>query len=312
MSIDAEDETELRDLVTNSLQTSGVLGKIKAQLRSNVYLAIEGDAELKKKSQHVNAKLDSFAATSEGRLALQLIHEFLVFFNLDYTQLVYEPEALEGRDITIRDREKLIENLGFAGETLNPKAPLLTEVIKLSKVSILKSETPTLQSTSVEEDDQDTSEQSDILSSAHSSSRMPSKTPEKPDTNTNTTYTLTPNAFAKTAEEQIPPKSFLGDLPPLGSPSVPNPSKNLAPLKKIPPVAKVEATLKEGPDKAKPMVQVKPNTAEPEPQSISITEDIDEELDDFLNSSISASEDFTKEETVTEDASLKADYMEKL
>lgn len=60
------------------------------------------------------------------------------------------------------------------------------------------------------------------------------------------------------------------------------------------------------------MVQVKPNTSEPEPQSISITEDIDEELDDFLNSSISASEDFTKEETVTEEASLKADYMEKL
>ena len=71
MSFEAEDETELRDLVTATLQTSGVLGKIKvcvlatvkcvkdnlavirhnlyfqAQLRSNVYLAIEGDSELK-------------------------------------------------------------------------------------------------------------------------------------------------------------------------------------------------------------------------------------------------------------------------
>jgi hypothetical protein len=46
----------------------------------------------------------------------------------------------------------------------------------------------------------------------------------------------------------------------------------------------------------------------------SVTEDIiDEDLDEFLNSSISASEDFTKEETVTDDsASLKADYVEKL
>ena len=71
----------------------------------------------------------------------------------------------------------------------------------------------------------------------------------------------------------------------------------------------------------KPTVEVKPNTSikqqqppvlDCEPQSASsVTEDIDEDLDEFLNSSISASEDFTKEETVTdESASLKADYVE--
>lgn len=47
MSFEVEEDTELRDLVTSALQTSGVLGKIKAQLRSNVYLAIEGEDELK-------------------------------------------------------------------------------------------------------------------------------------------------------------------------------------------------------------------------------------------------------------------------
>ena len=142
MSFEVEEETELRDLVTATLQTSGVLGKIKAQLRSNVYLAIEGDSELKKKSNHVNSKLDKFVATSEGRLALQLIREFLEFFGLNYSLMVFEPEALEGRDVTSRSREKLVENLGFA-ETLSPNIPLLAEVIKLSKVSVLKSETPT-------------------------------------------------------------------------------------------------------------------------------------------------------------------------
>ena len=161
MSFEVEEDTELRDLVTLALQTSGVLGKIKAQLRSNVYLAIEGEDELKvlfmqffcplhkckffpfqKKSNHVNTKLDRFASTSEGRLALQLIREFLVFFGLDYSQMVFEPEAIEGRGVTLRDREELIENLGFA-ETLNQDVPLLSEIIKLSKVFVLKSETPT-------------------------------------------------------------------------------------------------------------------------------------------------------------------------
>lgn len=100
MSLDGEEETELRDLVTETLQNSGVLGKIKAQLRSNVYLAIEAgnETELKKKSRHSNPRLDKFAATSEGRLALQLVHEFLVFFGLDYSQMVFEPEALEGEE----------------------------------------------------------------------------------------------------------------------------------------------------------------------------------------------------------------------
>ena len=87
--------------------------------------------------------MDRFASTSEGRLALQLIREFLVFFGLDYSQMVFEPEAIEGRGITLRDREELVENLGFAEQNLNEDMPLLSEVIKLSKVSVLKSETPT-------------------------------------------------------------------------------------------------------------------------------------------------------------------------
>ena len=56
--------------------------------------------------------------------------------------MVFEPEAIEGRGVTLRDREELIENLGFA-ETLNQDVPLLSEIIKLSKVFVLKSETPT-------------------------------------------------------------------------------------------------------------------------------------------------------------------------
>ena len=134
------------------------------------------------------------------------------------------------------------------------------------------------------------------------------------------------------AEDSTPKSSsslgLLGDLPPLGPPSsggLKNPAMTLAPLKKIPPVAKVEATKKEDiptvVKNAKPALEVKPmsktnsttNITEPESNtaSVSVDEDIDEEIDEFLNSSISASEDFTKEETVSEEASLKADFVDK-
>ena len=121
----------------------------------------------------------------------------------------------------------------------------------------------------------------------------------------------------KQKSDEMPPKSpsLLGELPPLAPPAK-NPAMTLAPLKKIPPVAKVEATKKEEVKTAKPALEVRPMSkaieAESNTPSVSVDEDIDEEIDEFLNSSISASEDFTKDESVTEDASLRADYVEKL
>ena len=41
MTTTTEEDTELRDLVAATLENSGVLGKIKAQLRANVYIALE-------------------------------------------------------------------------------------------------------------------------------------------------------------------------------------------------------------------------------------------------------------------------------
>ena len=40
-----EEDTELRDLVLGALNANGMLGKIKAQLRSSVFLALDDDQE---------------------------------------------------------------------------------------------------------------------------------------------------------------------------------------------------------------------------------------------------------------------------
>lgn len=150
-SLEAEDDTELRDLVANTLVSSGVLGKIKAQLRSNVYLALDGgEKHLRSKSTLSNHLLSNFAKSSEGRLVLYLVREFLAFFKLDCTLSVFEAEAIEGRHLQLRDRDDLIEKLGLVNERIGElhgnhvfeKVPLLSEVLRLSKVTILKSETP--------------------------------------------------------------------------------------------------------------------------------------------------------------------------
>jgi len=151
-----EDDLELRDLVTTSLSQAGVLGKIKAQLRANVYLALEeGDAGLKSRSSLANPPLAAFLSTTSGRLIGSLVREFLQFFNLDFSLAVFDPETNLGKDFKYREREHLVEALGLT-ELMDHKAPLLTEIMRLSKVSVLKSESPTPSDIS-QADDQHTS-----------------------------------------------------------------------------------------------------------------------------------------------------------
>ena len=90
-----------------------------------------------------------------------LVREYLTFFGLDCTLSVFDPEVMDslatvGTDSSagaktlvggtdarpMRDRSQLIEGLGLS-ELTNKQTPLLAEIVKLSKVAVLKSETPT-------------------------------------------------------------------------------------------------------------------------------------------------------------------------
>ena len=56
---------------------------------------------------------------------------------------MFDPEALDGSGVPMRDREALIDGLGLGELAGQRRAPLLAEIVRLSKVSVLKSETPT-------------------------------------------------------------------------------------------------------------------------------------------------------------------------
>lgn len=159
MSSSTEEDTELRDLVATTLENSGILGKIKAQLRANVYIALEEGENVKNKSKLVNQNLIDFLSTTNGRLVASLVREFLEFFDLDFTLAVFDPETNIGKDFKYRERSKLIDALGLT-ELTDQKSPLLSEIMRLSKVSVLKSESPTPSEVSL--DDQHTSVQTSL------------------------------------------------------------------------------------------------------------------------------------------------------
>ncbi|XP_045861098.1 centrosomal protein 43 isoform X3 [Meles meles] len=123
-----EEDTELRDLLVQTLENSGVLNRIKAELRAAVFLALEEQEKVENKTPLVNESLRKFLNTKDGRLAASLVAEFLQFFNLDFTLAVFQPEtstfqSLEGRENLARDLG-IIEAEGTVG------GPLLLEVIR--------------------------------------------------------------------------------------------------------------------------------------------------------------------------------------
>jgi len=315
-----EDTEQLRDLVAATLEKDGILGKIKAQLRAHVYLSLEGESSKSKAlaQESKNPKLAAFLSNTNGRLVASLVREFLQFFDLDFSLAVFDPETNIGRDVQYRERTKLCSALGLT-ELTDPEAPLLSEIMRLSKVSVLKSESPTPSTIS----DCHTSPPASLMedpatpepSSHHKEEEEQPRSKNAPEIvhSASSTTLPVPQKSNSSFLTDLPPlgRSSLGDLPPL---SMSNRPLNLAPLKQPGPepaglMTASQAKIGSGDQFKEPEKRTESKgSADSTPD---VTENIEEELDSFLNSDISDANDITKDETLANsDLSLKADYVE--
>ncbi|XP_032828501.1 centrosomal protein 43 isoform X2 [Petromyzon marinus] len=127
----AEEDTELRDLLVQTLEGNGVLNKIKAELRAAVFLALEEQEAVQNKTPLVNEQLKNFLNSKDGLLIASLVTEFLQFFNLDFTLAVFTPET--NTAIGLDDRGGLTQKLGIVETDSTKSAPLLLEILKRSR-----------------------------------------------------------------------------------------------------------------------------------------------------------------------------------
>ncbi|XP_031437571.1 FGFR1 oncogene partner isoform X2 [Clupea harengus] len=123
-----EEDTELRDLLIQNLENSGVLNKIKAELRAAVFVALE-EQEKQEKPPLDNECLKKCLNTKDGRLAASLISDFLQVYNLDFTLAVFQPEI----NLSVDVRESVCRDLGVHDGDGNRSSPLLLEVIRRSR-----------------------------------------------------------------------------------------------------------------------------------------------------------------------------------
>ncbi|KAJ8668833.1 hypothetical protein QAD02_000097 [Eretmocerus hayati] len=124
-NISMEEDTELRDLVVQTLESNGVLAKVRAELRASVFLTLEEQESVLNPEPFLNKSVKQYLARSEGKLLFSLVREFLEYFGLGYTMSVYDPETYFGKEYNYAGRKKLSEELGISsGE------PLLGEILK--------------------------------------------------------------------------------------------------------------------------------------------------------------------------------------
>lgn len=122
---------ELKNLVIQTLETNGILGQIRAKLRSSVFKVIDNnDPSHPEKAMHwENPMAQKVLETTESVLAADLIREYLEFYRLDYTLSIMIPEANLKQDPT--DRDGLVRRAEV--DRPNDREPLLVQLLKERK-----------------------------------------------------------------------------------------------------------------------------------------------------------------------------------
>ncbi|XP_067946579.1 centrosomal protein 43-like isoform X2 [Watersipora subatra] len=121
-----EEDTELRDVVLETLDQRGVVGKTKAMLRANIFTALEETAAPHDKIYMLNKRLKENLSSSEGKLMAALIVDYFNCWQLEFSKTVFEPET--GYDTKSSSRMDLCNSLGISAPP--DQQPVLSELIK--------------------------------------------------------------------------------------------------------------------------------------------------------------------------------------
>jgi len=120
---------ELKSLVLSTLETNGVLGQIRAQLRANVYKAIECDED--QVSAAASPGHSKLMKSQHARLIAEIVAEFFVFYDFKHSLSVFIPEVSLGRER--RNRIDVASDAGLSDVALD--SSILEQLIAATTAS---------------------------------------------------------------------------------------------------------------------------------------------------------------------------------
>lgn len=88
---------ELKNLVIQTLETNGILGQLRAQLRSCVFKVIDNQEQIEKSQgsgfHWENPQAKKILSNASSLICAELVRDFLEFYKLDYTLSIFMPEV---------------------------------------------------------------------------------------------------------------------------------------------------------------------------------------------------------------------------
>ena len=113
---------EMKELIIQSLETKGVLGQIRAHLRSSVFKIVdEQDQQFNTGCglKWENPTLYKILETKIGTLLAEIIREFMEYFRMDYSLSIFIPEC--GISPERLNKKEILSKLGIFSNPQNDK-----------------------------------------------------------------------------------------------------------------------------------------------------------------------------------------------
>ena len=113
---------EMKELIIQSLETKGVLGQIRAHLRSAVFKVVDDQDQQFNTGcglKWENKTLYKILETKIGTLLAEIIREFMEYFRMDYSLSIFIPEC--GISPERLNRKEILGKLGIMSNSANDK-----------------------------------------------------------------------------------------------------------------------------------------------------------------------------------------------
>lgn len=119
------DNTNLEEMVEKTLESTGVLPKMRAELRANVFHVLEKGSSFQNKLY--TDKIKDFVSSNNGSLLLSLVKDLFEYLELTFTTSVFDSETGAAHQYQYRDKDDIFEELSLSKDD---KRPLLLQILE--------------------------------------------------------------------------------------------------------------------------------------------------------------------------------------
>ncbi|XP_060833813.1 centrosomal protein 43-like [Rhopalosiphum padi] len=119
------DNTNLEEMVEKTLESTGVLPKMRAELRANVFHVLEKGSSFQNKLY--TDKIKDFVSSNNGSLLLSLVKDLFEYLDLTFTTSVFDSETGAAHHYQYKDKDDIFEELSLSKDD---QKPLLLQILE--------------------------------------------------------------------------------------------------------------------------------------------------------------------------------------